>query len=86
MGHHYRQMGYKTVQEFVKNLEKSEKEHLEAFGLFISKVSPACYDALKAHNWATFAKHYNGAQYAKNHYDTKLQMSYAKFNKQPQIA
>jgi hypothetical protein len=79
MGYHAYKMGYKTVQEFVKNQEKSEGEHLKAFGLFITKISPACHLALQSQQWANFARHYNGAQFAKNQYDTKLDKSYRKY-------
>jgi hypothetical protein len=85
MGYHAYKMGYKTVQEFVRSQKKSEEEHLKAFGLFITKISPVCHKALQNHQWAEFAKHYNGAQYAKNQYDTKLERSYNKFKGQPQL-
>lgn len=82
MGFHAVSMGYKTVQEYVKYQEKSESEHLRAFGLFISKIQPKCLEALKTKNWAEFARHYNGAQYAQNQYDKKLERSYLKFMSQ----
>ena len=31
--------------------------------------------------WAKFARSYNGAGYAKNHYDEKLQKAYERFSK-----
>ena len=82
MGFHAVNMGYKTVQEYVKYQEKSESEHLRAFGLFISRIQPKCLEALKTKNWAEFARHYNGAQYAQNQYDKKLEKSYLKFMSQ----
>ena len=37
---------------------------------------------LNAHNWAGFAKSYNGPGYAKNAYDTKMAAAYLKWAKQ----
>jgi hypothetical protein len=85
MGYHAYKMGFKTVQEFVRGQEKSEEEHLKAFGLFITKISPQCHKALLTHHWAEFAKHYNGTQYAKNQYDIKLEKAYNKYKGQPQM-
>jgi hypothetical protein len=33
-------------------------------------------NALKTHNWAAFARGYNGPSYADNDYDTNLQQAY----------
>jgi hypothetical protein len=85
MGHHAIKMGFKTVQEYVKNQEKSEAEHLNAFGLFITRISPQCYEALKSKKWDDFARHYNGPQSARNQYNTKLQNDYNKFKNLPGV-
>lgn len=86
MGYHAYKMGYKTVQEFVRSQQRSESEQLKAFGLFITKISPQCHKALQNHHWAEFAKNYNGAQYAKNKYDIKLDRSYTKYKDEPLVA
>jgi N-acetylmuramidase len=86
MGYHAYKMGFKTVQEFVRKQGKSEEEHLNAFGLYIGEISPACLKALKSHDWAGFARHYNGIQYAKNQYHTKLEKAYNKYKGQPELA
>jgi hypothetical protein len=79
MGYHAYKMGFKTVQEFVRTQRKSEEEHLNAFGLYIGEISPECLKALKSHDWAGFARHYNGIQYAKNQYHIKLEKAYNKY-------
>lgn len=86
MGYHAYKMGYKSVQEFVRSQKHSEAEQLKAFGLFITKISPPCLRALQNHHWAEFAKNYNGAQYAKNKYDIKLDRSYTKYKNEPLMA
>ena len=40
-------------------------------------------DELRTHNWAGFARGYNGAGYAKNGYHTKLAARYAWWAKRP---
>ena len=37
------------------------------------------YKALKDKDWSTFAKLYNGPEYAKNKYDSKLSSAYLKY-------
>jgi Protein of unknown function (DUF3380). len=36
----------------------------------------ACYEDLKAKDWVSFARHYNGSMYARNQYDIKLEKAY----------
>jgi hypothetical protein len=36
--------------------------------------------ALQSHDWAAFAKGYNGPGYAKNAYDVKLAEAYERFS------
>jgi hypothetical protein len=38
------------------------------------------HDALRAHDWPTFAKRYNGAQYAVHKYDERMAAAYAKIS------
>jgi hypothetical protein len=37
------------------------------------------HQALKSHDWSTFARLYNGAGYAANHYDVKIAQAYLSF-------
>ena len=56
----------------------SEEKQLQAFINFIKNDSNGNkYTALKAKDWATFAKFYNGSSYAQNQYDTKLEKNYS---------
>ena len=74
MGFNYELAGFKTVTEMVENLEKSEKNQLDAFINFLKNT--ACYEDLKAKDWVSFARHYNGAKYKRNQYDIKLEKAY----------
>lgn len=78
MGFNYAACGYLTVNEFVADMHEGEDKHLLALCQFI-KANKAMHAALKAKDWATFAKLYNGPAYAKNHYDTKLAAAYKEY-------
>jgi LysM repeat protein len=78
MGFNYKTAGYSSVQAFVKDMRASEGKQLDAFVNFI-KSNPSMHRALKNHDWATFARLYNGSGYAQNHYDTKIAQAYVKF-------
>ncbi|ADX32030.1 endolysin [Pseudomonas phage vB_PaeM_VL12] len=76
MGYHWKLMGYPTLQAFVNAMYASEGAQMDAFCRFI-KAQPTTHAALKAHDWAKFARLYNGPGYAKNKYDVKLEKAYA---------
>jgi hypothetical protein len=57
-------------------MEINEGYHLDCLVKFI-KNQPFLVTALNNHQWATFARSYNGAGYAANHYDTKIANAYA---------
>lgn len=78
MGFNFAAMGFKTVQEYVRAMTYSESAHLYAMGRFI--VSKGLQGHLRNHNWSSFAKGYNGPDYAKHGYHTKLATEY---NKRP---
>ena len=75
MGFQYQLCGFKTVAQFVSAMCQSERSQLLAFCRFITK-NPQMHAALQAKKWATFARLYNGSEYAKNQYDTKLLNAY----------
>tara|TARA_Y100001951_G_C11295693_1_gene275426 strand:+ start:1544 stop:2170 length:627 start_codon:yes stop_codon:yes gene_type:complete len=77
MGFHAEHLGYDSVQAFVRRMYAGESEHLEAFVRFI-KADKALHAALKAMDWAKFARGYNGPAYARNKYDTKLAAAYTR--------
>jgi len=77
MGYHWEILGYKSVKDFVRLMNKSEGEHLKAFGRFILANNLSKY--LKDKDWASFAKRYNGPGYKTNKYDEKLAKAYNKY-------
>ncbi len=75
MGFHWKRLGYSSVQDFVTAMSAGESQQFDAFTRFI-ETDPALHKALKARKWAEFAKLYNGPNYQRNLYDTKLQRAY----------
>lgn len=77
MGTNAEVCGYKNIDEFVEAMNRSEGDHLDAFAGFILKNNLAV--ALRAKDWAKFARGYNGKGYAANQYDVKMQKAYEKY-------
>jgi hypothetical protein len=75
MGFNHTLAAYATVEDFVIDMEKSERYHLSAFIGFV-KSQPTMWMALRAKNWKSFAGLYNGPQYYINKYDEKLAKAY----------
>lgn len=75
MGFHWELMGFDSVQDYVRFVSASEANQLECFVRFI-KSQRGLWNALKALNWAMFARLYNGSAYKENQYDTKLATAY----------
>ena len=79
MGFHYKTCGFESVVDFVDAQAVSEDEQLQTFCAFMRAEGLSRY--LKAHDWAGFAKRYNGAGYAANRYDTRLAAAYQRCKK-----
>lgn len=71
MGFHYRLLGFKTVGDMWDFAKVSEYNQLVLMVRFI-KANPKLDRALKTGDAATFAYYYNGEQYKKYKYDTRL--------------
>lgn len=77
MGFHWQILGYSSAQNFEKQMSENELKQTEAFIRFISlKANSKMITALKAHDYATFARCYNGSNYKKNRYDEKIKEVY----------
>ena len=76
MGFNHAAAGYPTVEAFVEAQKVSEAKQLEAFCVFMRSEKLIPY--LVRHDWAGFARRYNGAGYAANQYDVKLAKAYAR--------
>ena len=78
MGFNYSACGCENVFEMVSRMFKSEGEQLMLFCKFCQSLGLEKY--LREHDWAGFARRYNGPEYAKNEYDIKLASAFKKYS------
>lgn len=79
LGENFKAAGYPTVQAMVLAFVESEANQLEGMIRFIQ--SNGLDDNLRHHDWAGFARGYNGPGYKQNGYDTKLAAAYARWQR-----
>jgi hypothetical protein len=77
LGANHKAAGHDTIKSFVDAMNSGAPAHLDAFVNFIK--ANKLDGALRAENWAAFARSYNGPGYAQNKYDTKMAQAYAKW-------
>lgn len=68
-------IGYASPEAYMADMKTSEDKQLEAMVRFIKK-NPTLVSALSRQDWVTFAKVYNGPNYAVNKYDVKLAQAF----------
>ena len=79
MGFNWKRCGYANVQALINAMYKSSAAHLDSFVRFIQSDANLL-KALRAQEWATCARLYNGPNYLQNKYDTKLAEAFARYN------
>lgn len=79
MGDNFKLVGFATVEAFVAAMVSGEAAQLDAFVAFVKKNGLA--DELARHDWAGFARGYNGPNYRANRYDEKLATAYQFHNR-----
>jgi len=77
MGENYAAAGFADVEPMVAAMEKSEDQQLAAMANFL--VSSRLDIPLQAHDWASFARGYNGRNYAVNRYDIRLNGEFQRY-------
>lgn len=75
LGENYALAGYANVQAMIRDFTLDEDNHLEAMVRFIRAAG--LDDELRAHDWAAFARGYNGPQHARHGYAQRLARRYA---------
>jgi len=80
LGSNYKMCGWSNVRQFVYDMFESEAQHLRAFLGYCRGANLTRY--LKTKNWASFARGYNGPDYASNAYHTKMASAYARYKRQ----
>jgi hypothetical protein len=78
MGENCALAGFPDVEQMVTAMSDSEDQQLAAMGNFL--VGSRLDVPFQAHDWASFARGYNGANYAINRYDIRLKAEFQKFS------
>lgn len=78
MGENYAEAGFANVEQMVVAMSESEDRQLAAMGNFL--VSSRLNVPLQGHDWASFARGYNGADYAINRYDVRLNGEFQRYS------
>ena len=81
MGFNATEVGFPDVEAMVNAMCESEDAQFEAMVAFIKKNDLAQY--LQKDDWSNFAFHYNGPNFQKNNYDTKLAKAFARYTVGP---
>ncbi|WED21491.1 N-acetylmuramidase domain-containing protein [Vibrio sp. JC009] len=81
MGFNYAVCGFSDIESFVEAMVESEDRQLEAFISFVEGNNLDRH--LRSHNWARFARGYNGPGYRENNYHTKMARAYEKYASEP---
>ncbi|WP_090703147.1 MULTISPECIES: N-acetylmuramidase domain-containing protein [unclassified Beijerinckia] len=80
MGENYEELGYVSAKAMViAAMDSADLQLVQTAKLMRAK--PGLVNAIKKHDWATCARLWNGAGYAKNKYDVKLAKAYQKWLK-----
>ena len=81
MGENYAAAGFQSVEDMVSSISRSEDDQLAAMAAFL--VSSRLNFSLQVHDWTSFARGYNGPNYATNRYDVRLNGEFQKFSAGP---
>jgi len=77
MGFNYKMAGFTTIDTMVADMVKDENAQMLAMANFIKANNLT--GALQRRNWVSFARGYNGSDFKKNEYDTRLAAAHAKY-------
>lgn len=83
MGNNATDLGFPNAEDMVAHMSSGGvAAQLDVMIGFI-RHRKGLLEALKRHDWKTFARGYNGEGYAKNNYDAKLAAAYARWARAP---
>jgi len=77
LGTNYAAAGAPSLEAFIAAMFRSEGGQLDAFVAFLKSTNLA--EALRQHDWAKFARGYNGPKYSERHYDLGIKEQYERF-------
>lgn len=78
MGFNAESVGFPSVEQMVQEMAESEDAQLRGMAEFVR--TNGLHRAIKQHAWRTFARSYNGPDFEKNAYDTKLDQAFTRLS------
>ena len=78
LGENYALAGFADVEQMVAAMLESEDQQLGAMGNFL--IGSRLNIPLQTHDWASFARGYNGPNFTINRYDTRLNAEFQKYS------
>ena len=78
MGAHWAWLGYASIDDLVAEARASVAGQVALMARYIDKAG--LREALRARDWATFARGYNGPDYARHGYHTKIAAAYRRYS------
>jgi len=81
MGFNFAQAGFDTVEAMVQKNMESEDDQLMAMANFLK--ASGLHRPLAAQDWTSFARGYNGPEFARNLYDAKLAAAFQRYQHPP---
>ncbi|MCM1028758.1 MAG: N-acetylmuramidase family protein [Pseudoflavonifractor sp.] len=80
-GENWKLCGAKSYEDFVDLMSRSERDQLELFAALIEKCGYTKF--LKAHDWVSFARRYNGPGFRRYSYHTRMANAYKRYSSSP---
>jgi hypothetical protein len=77
MGENFKAAGFASVEDMIAAMVQSEDTQLLGMAKFV--LANGMGEPLLNHDWAGFARRYNGPNFASNDYDGKLHSSYQRY-------
>jgi hypothetical protein len=81
MGFNSRAAGFDSVEAMVDAMVQAEDAQIAGMANFVR--AEGLHRPLAIHDWAAFARGYNGADFSKNQYDARLASFFLKFSQGP---
>lgn len=83
MGFNHASVGWANINDFVTDMFRSEGQHLRAFTGYC--ITNHLIGHVQRHDWAAFARGYNGPNFAANNYDTNIGAAYNRISAQRRV-
>lgn len=77
-GFNWKRCGTESIEDFEARMSRSERDQLELFATFLE--NGGMVESIRRHDWAKFARLYNGPAYSSRGYHTRLARAFARYS------